>query len=49
MSQARVFALVSLAMIAFAGAMRLKADPAQARYDYAFTVRPKWPLSDLIG
>ena len=37
------------AMIAFAGAMRLKADPAQARYDYAFTVRPKWPLSDLIG
>jgi len=35
------------AMIAFAGALRLKANPAAARYDYAFTVRPKWPLSEL--
>jgi len=35
------------AMIAFAGAMRLKSDPSQAKYDYAFTVRPKWPLSEL--
>ena len=36
------------AMIAFAGAMRLKADPSQAQHDYAFTVRPKWPLSELV-
>jgi N6-L-threonylcarbamoyladenine synthase len=35
------------AMIAFAGAMRLKADASQARHDYAFTVRPKWPLNEL--
>ena len=35
------------AMIAFAAAMRLKADPSEAHYDYAFTVRPKWPLSEL--
>ena len=35
------------AMIAFAGAMRLKADPTQAKYDYAFNVRPKWPLDQL--
>ncbi len=35
------------AMIAFAGAMRLKANPAEARYDYGFTVRPKWPLAEL--
>ena len=35
------------AMIAFAGAMRLKADPAQAQCDYAFNVRPKWPLAEL--
>jgi len=37
------------AMIAFAGAMRLKADPEQAQRDYGFTVRPKWPLSQLTG
>ena len=36
------------AMIAFAAALRLKADPTQAHYDYAFTVRPKWPLSELV-
>lgn len=35
------------AMIAFAGALRLKEDPSQAQYDYSFTVRPKWPLSEL--
>ncbi len=35
------------AMIAFAGAMRLKADPEQAQRNYAFTVRPKWPLNEL--
>ena len=35
------------AMIAFAGAMRLKANPSEAQYNYAFTVRPKWPLSEL--
>jgi len=35
------------AMIGFAGAMRLKADPDQAQRDYAFTVRPKWPLNEL--
>jgi len=35
------------AMIAFAGAMRLKARPEEATYDYGFTVRPKWPLHDL--
>ena len=35
------------AMIAFAAAMRLKADPTQARRDYAFTVRAKWPLNEL--
>ncbi|PRC93606.1 tRNA (adenosine(37)-N6)-threonylcarbamoyltransferase complex transferase subunit TsaD [Solimicrobium silvestre] len=36
------------AMIAFAGAMRLKADPSQAQFDYAFNVRPKWPLDQLV-
>ena len=35
------------AMIAFAGALRLKSDPSQAQHDYAFTVRPKWPLNEL--
>jgi N6-L-threonylcarbamoyladenine synthase len=35
------------AMIAFAGAMRLKSDRSHAKYDYSFTVRPKWPLSEL--
>jgi N6-L-threonylcarbamoyladenine synthase len=32
------------AMIAFAGALRLKEDPNQAHKNYAFNVRPKWPL-----
>ena len=35
------------AMIAFAGALRLQAQPAAARRDYAFTVRPRWPLDAL--
>jgi len=35
------------AMIAFAGALRLQADPAAARRDYAFNVRPRWPLDEL--
>lgn len=36
------------AMIAFAAALRLKADPGEAKFDYSFTVRPKWPLSELV-
>jgi N6-L-threonylcarbamoyladenine synthase len=32
------------AMIALAGAMRLQRDPALARRDYAFDVKPRWPL-----
>lgn len=35
------------AMIAFAGAMRLKANRNCAHYDYGFTVRPRWPLEEL--
>ncbi len=35
------------AMIAFAGAMRLKANQVCAHYDYGFTVRPRWPLEEL--
>lgn len=35
------------AMIALAGAMRLRAGRAQARYDYAFDVKPRWPLDTL--
>ena len=35
------------AMIAFAGALRLQAQPDAARRDYAFTVRPRWPLDEL--
>ncbi len=35
------------AMIAFAAALRLQADPLAARRDYAFTVKPKWPLEQL--
>lgn len=35
------------AMVAFAGAMRLQQDPKAAQYDYAFTVRPRWPLDTL--
>ncbi len=36
------------AMIAFAGALRLQADPTAAQRDYAFTVRPRWPLDELL-
>ncbi len=35
------------AMIAFAGAMRLERNPALATRDYAFNVRPRWPLDEL--
>ena len=35
------------AMIAFAGAMRLSINPAAARREYAFNVRPRWPLDEL--
>lgn len=35
------------AMIAFAGALRLQANPAAAQRDYAFNVRPRWPLDEL--
>ena len=34
------------AMIALAGAMRLQQEPARARADYRFDVRPRWPLSE---
>jgi len=33
------------AMIALAGAMRLQRDPSLARPDYAFDVKPRWPLA----
>lgn len=36
------------AMIAFAGALRLQQDPDAATRNYAFNVRPRWPL-DAIG
>jgi N6-L-threonylcarbamoyladenine synthase len=35
------------AMIAFAGALRLKANPNAARHHYSFNVRPRWPLDEL--
>jgi N6-L-threonylcarbamoyladenine synthase len=35
------------AMIAFAGAMRLRIAPDAAKKEYAFTVRPRWPLDEL--
>ena len=35
------------AMIAFAGAMRLQLQPEAAQRDYAFNVRPRWPLDEL--
>ena len=37
------------AMIAFAGAMRLQLNPNAAKRDYAFNVRPRWPLNELSG
>jgi N6-L-threonylcarbamoyladenine synthase len=33
------------AMIALAGALRLQGDPTLARADYAFDVKPRWPLA----
>ena len=35
------------AMIAFAGAMRLQINPGAAKRDYAFNVRPRWPLDEI--
>jgi N6-L-threonylcarbamoyladenine synthase len=35
------------AMIAFAGAMRLKKNPQLATKHWGFDVRPRWPLDDL--
>ena len=35
------------AMIALAAAMRLQSGRSQARRDYAFDVRPRWPLDQL--
>lgn len=35
------------AMIAFDGARRLMANPNAATRDYAFNVRPRWPLNEL--
>ena len=37
------------AMIAFAGAMRLQVNPDAAKRDYAFNVRPRWPLHELTS
>ena len=37
------------AMIALAAAMRLQVSAAAATKDYAFDVRPRWPLDQLIG
>ncbi|VVD74157.1 tRNA (adenosine(37)-N6)-threonylcarbamoyltransferase complex transferase subunit TsaD [Pandoraea soli] len=36
------------AMIAFAGAMRLKYWPDEADTEYAYTVRPRWDLADIV-
>ena len=36
------------AMIAMAAAMRLQAGQQQARYDYAFDVKPRWPLDAIV-
>jgi N6-L-threonylcarbamoyladenine synthase len=35
------------AMIAFAGAMRLQINPHAAQKNYAFDVKPRWPLDDI--
>jgi len=35
------------AMIALAGALRLKRWPEQSGKDYAFTVKPRWDLTSL--
>jgi N6-L-threonylcarbamoyladenine synthase len=35
------------AMIALAAAMRLQAGVSHASKDYAFDVRPRWPLAEI--
>lgn len=35
------------AMIAFAGAMRLQINPDAAKKNYAFNVKPRWPLDSI--
>lgn len=35
------------AMIAFAGALRLQINPAAAKREYGFNVRPRWPLDEI--
>ena len=35
------------AMIALAGALRLQGDPTLAKRDYAFDVKPRWPLTQI--
>jgi N6-L-threonylcarbamoyladenine synthase len=35
------------AMIALAAAMRLQSGAATATHDYAFDVRPRWPLDQI--
>ena len=37
------------AMIALAAAMRLQSGAAAAQRDYAFNVRPRWPLDQIDG
>ncbi len=37
------------AMIALAGALRLAANPQLAQTDYAFSVKPRWPLEALLS
>jgi N6-L-threonylcarbamoyladenine synthase len=34
-------------MIAFAGAMRLQADPTQVQDGYVYGVTPRWDLEDI--
>ena len=37
------------AMIAFAGALRMQANPAAAKREYGFNVKPRWPLDAIDG
>ncbi|HQY39587.1 MAG TPA: tRNA (adenosine(37)-N6)-threonylcarbamoyltransferase complex transferase subunit TsaD, partial [Giesbergeria sp.] len=37
------------AMIALAAAMRLQAGQQEAVFDYAFDVKPRWPLNAIQG
>jgi N6-L-threonylcarbamoyladenine synthase len=36
-------------MIAMAAAMRMQAGVEQASAGYAFDVKPRWPLEQLVG